>query len=78
MKSTVDTTGGVRPREADLIKVGNEKKKKKKKRLETITPPFPFFFFNFFIWLCWVLVASGGIFISACGIFSCVMMDLVP
>ena len=65
MKSTVDTTGGVRPREADLIKVGNNN--------TAIS-----FFFNFFIWLCWVLVASGGIFISACGIFSCIMKDLVP
>ena len=80
MKSTVDTTGGVRPREADLIRVGNEKNKRRRKKKvgnDSTTISF-FFFFNFFIWLCWVLVASGGIFISACGIFSCVMMDLVP
>ena len=63
MKTTVDTTGGVRPSEADLIKVGND------------NTAISFFFF--FIWLCWVLVASGGIFISACGIFSCIMKDLV-
>ena len=31
-----------------------------------------------FIWLCWVLVASGGgIFIATCGIFSCNMWVLV-
>ena len=79
MKSTVDTTGGVRPREADLIKVGNQKKKEEEKKMVgNNNTTISFFFFNFFIWLCWVLVASGGIFISACGIFSCVVMDLVP
>ena len=31
-----------------------------------------------FIWLCQVLVAARGIFVAACGIFSCSMWDLVP
>ena len=30
-----------------------------------------------FIWLCQALVASGGIFIASCGIFSCNMWVLV-
>ena len=33
---------------------------------------FPFFFKNYlFIWLCWVLVAAHGIFITSCGILHC-------
>ena len=42
-------------------------------------------FIYLFIWLCWVLVAAGGIFVVvcgiftvACGIFSCSMRALVP
>ena len=31
-----------------------------------------------FIWLCWILVVARGIFIVACGIFSCSICDLVP
>ena len=45
MKSTVDTTGGVRPREADLIKVGNEKKKEEKKKVGNNNTTISFFFF---------------------------------
>ena len=52
MKSTVDTTGGVRPREADLIKVGNEKKKEEKKKVGNNNTTISFFFFLIFLFGC--------------------------
>ena len=38
------------------------------------------FFFNIylFIWLHQVLVVARGIFVVACGIFTCSMRDLAP
>ena len=52
MKSTVDTTGGVRPREADLIKVGNEKKKEEEKKMVGHNNTTISFFFFIFLFGC--------------------------